>query len=50
VYKDYYMKRVNDLFKQAARYKKPWMCDEYMKKINNIRPTFYNFVRNEWIM
>jgi hypothetical protein len=38
VYKDCRMKRIKSLFKQAARHKKSWRCEEYMKKkINNIR-------------
>jgi hypothetical protein len=32
VYKDCHMKRIKTLFKQAARHKKPWRCEEYMKK------------------
>jgi hypothetical protein len=32
IYKDCHMKRVKTLFKQAARYKKLWKCEEYMKK------------------
>jgi hypothetical protein len=45
VYKDCHMKKINTLFKQAARHKKPWMCEKYMKKINHIRMTSYKFVR-----
>jgi hypothetical protein len=33
VYKDCHMKRIKTLFKQAARHKKPWRCEKYMKKI-----------------
>jgi hypothetical protein len=50
MYKDCHMKRVKTLFKQAARHKKSWRCEEYMKKINNIRPTSYKFVRKAGIM
>jgi hypothetical protein len=41
------MKRINTLFKQAARHNKPWRYDEYMKKINNIRPASYKFIRKQ---
>jgi hypothetical protein len=34
VYKDCHMKRVKTLFKQAARHKKSWRCEEYLK--NNV--------------
>jgi hypothetical protein len=44
------MKRIKVLFKQAARHKKPWRCEKYMKKINNIRPASYKFVRKSGIM
>jgi hypothetical protein len=44
------MKRINALFKQAARHKKPWRCEKYMKKINNIRQASYKFVRKAGIM
>jgi hypothetical protein len=44
------MKRVKTLFKQAARHKKPWRCEKYLKKINNIRPTFHKFIRKAGIM
>jgi hypothetical protein len=50
VYKDCHKKRIKALFKQTARHKKPWRCEEYMKKINNIRPTSYKFVRKIEIM
>jgi hypothetical protein len=50
VYKDYHMKRINALFKQTARHKKPWRYEEYMKKINHIRPASYKFVRKAEIM
>jgi hypothetical protein len=33
MYKDFHMKKIKAFFKQAARHKKPWRCDEYMKKI-----------------
>jgi hypothetical protein len=33
MYKDCHMKRINVLFKQAARHKKSWRCEEYMKKL-----------------
>jgi hypothetical protein len=39
------MKKVKALFKQSTRHKKPWRCEEYMKKINNIILTFYKFIR-----
>jgi hypothetical protein len=45
MYNDYHIKRVKTLFKQAARHKKLWRCEEYMKKIKNIRPTSYKFIR-----
>jgi hypothetical protein len=32
IYKDCHMKIINALFKQAARHKKPWRCNKYMKK------------------
>jgi hypothetical protein len=44
------MKRVKTLFKQAARHKKPWRCEEYLKKINNIRPASHKFIRKAEIM
>jgi hypothetical protein len=51
IYNDCHMKIINALFKQAARHKKPWRCDEYMKKkINRIRPTSYKFVRKTEIV
>jgi hypothetical protein len=50
VYKHYHIKRIKSLFKQAIRHKKSWRCEEYMKKINNIRPTSYKFVRKAGIM
>jgi hypothetical protein len=50
VYKDYHMKRIKTLFKQAVRHTNSWRCEEYMKKINNIRPTSYKFVRKVEIM
>jgi hypothetical protein len=50
VYKDCHMKRIKAFFKQAARHKKPWRCEKYMKKINNIRPASYKFVRKVGIM
>jgi hypothetical protein len=50
VYKDYHMKRIKTLFKQAARHKKLWRCEKYMKKINNIRHTSYKFIRKSEIM
>jgi hypothetical protein len=42
VYKSCHIKRIKALFKQAARHKKPWRCEEYTKKINSIRPASYN--------
>jgi hypothetical protein len=33
IYKDCHMKRINVIFKQVARHKKAWMCEEYMKKL-----------------
>jgi hypothetical protein len=50
MYKDFDMKRIKTLFKQAARHKKSWRCEKYMKKINNIRPISYKFVRKTEIM
>jgi hypothetical protein len=50
VYNDCHMKRIKTIFKQTARHKKPWRCEKYMKKINNIRPTSYKFVRKIEIM
>jgi hypothetical protein len=50
MYKDYHMKRVKTLFKQAARHKKSWRCEEYLKKINNIRPTSHKFIKKTGIM
>jgi hypothetical protein len=44
------MKRVKTLFKQAARHKKPWRCEEYFKKINNIRSASHKFIRKVEIM
>jgi hypothetical protein len=44
------MKRVKILFKQAARHKKPWRCEEYLKKINNIRVASHKFIRKAGIM
>jgi hypothetical protein len=44
------MKRVKTLFKQAARYKKPWRCQEYLKKMNNIRLTSHKFIKKAEIM
>jgi hypothetical protein len=40
------MKRINALFKQAARHKKLWRCDEYIYiYIYIIRLASYKFVR-----
>jgi hypothetical protein len=50
VYKKFHIKRIKALFKQAARHKKSWRCEEYIKKINIIRPTSYKFVRKAGIM
>jgi hypothetical protein len=44
------MKRIKGLFKQAVRHKKPWKYEKYMKKINNIRPASYKFVKKSGIM
>jgi hypothetical protein len=44
------MKIIKSLFKQAARHKKPWRYKKYMKKINNIIPTSYKFVRKAEII
>jgi hypothetical protein len=33
VYKDCHIKRIKVIFKQVTRHKKPWMCEEYMKKL-----------------
>jgi hypothetical protein len=44
------MKRIKAIFKQAARHKKPWRCEEYMKKINHIRLASYKFVRKAEII
>jgi hypothetical protein len=44
------MKIIKALFKQAVRHKKLWRCEEYIKKINNIRPATYKFVRKMEIM
>jgi MULE transposase domain len=49
MYKDCHMKRIKTLFKQVARHKKSWRYEEYMKKINNIRPTSYKFIRKAGI-
>jgi MULE transposase domain len=32
VYKNCHIKRIKALFKQAARHKKPWRCEEYINK------------------
>jgi hypothetical protein len=50
MYKDCHIKRIKTIFKQAVRHKKPWTCEEYVKKINNIRPTSYKFVKKARIM
>jgi hypothetical protein len=50
MYKNCHIKRIKAFFKQAARHKKPWRYEEYIKKINNIRPTSYKFVRKAEIM
>jgi hypothetical protein len=50
VYNDCHMKRVKTLFKQAARHKKPWRCEEYLKKINSIRPSSHKFIRKAEII
>jgi hypothetical protein len=50
VYKKCHIKRINILFKQTARHKKPWRCEEYTKKINSIKPASYKFVRKTGIM
>jgi hypothetical protein len=50
MYKDCHIKRVKTLFKQAARHKKPWRYEEYLKKINNIRPASHKFIRKIRIM
>jgi hypothetical protein len=47
---DRHIKKIKTLFKQATRHKKPWKCEEYMKKINHIRPASYKFVRKTGIM
>jgi hypothetical protein len=44
------MKKVMTIFKQPARHKKSWRYEEYIKKINNIRPTSYKFIRKSRIM
>jgi hypothetical protein len=33
VYKNRHIKRINALFKQTARHKKSWRCEEYIKKL-----------------
>jgi hypothetical protein len=33
IYKDYHMKRIKTIFKQAVRHKKSWRCEKYMKKL-----------------
>jgi MULE transposase domain len=50
VYKNCHIKGIKALFKQAARHKKPWRCEEYTKKINSIRPASYKFIRKTGIM
>jgi hypothetical protein len=50
MYKDCHMKIIKTLFKQAAKHKKSWRCEEYMKKINHIRPASYKFIRKAKIM
>jgi hypothetical protein len=50
VYKNCHIKRIKALFKQSVRYKKPWRYEEYIKKINSIRPASYKFVRKAEIM
>jgi hypothetical protein len=50
MYKDCHIKRIKYLFKQTTRHKKPWRCEKYMKKNNNIRPASYKFVRKSGIM
>jgi hypothetical protein len=50
VYKDCHMKIIKTIFKQGARHKKSWKFEKYMKKINNIRPASYKFVRKAEIV
>jgi hypothetical protein len=33
VYKNCHIKKIKAIFKQAARHKKPWRCEEYIKKL-----------------
>jgi hypothetical protein len=33
VYKNCHINRIKTLFKQTARHKKPWRCEEYIKKL-----------------
>jgi hypothetical protein len=44
------MKRVKIFFKQAARHKKPWRCEKFLKKNNNIRPASHKYIRKTWII
>jgi hypothetical protein len=44
------MKRVKIIFKQPIRHKKPWNCEKFLKKINNIRPTSHKYIRNAEII
>jgi hypothetical protein len=44
------MKRVKTFFKQVTRHKNPWRYEEYLKKINNIRPASHKFIRKIEIM
>jgi hypothetical protein len=50
MYKNCHIKRIKAFFKQVARHKKLWRCEEYTKKINSIRPASYKFVRKAGIM
>jgi hypothetical protein len=36
VYKDSHIKKVKTFFKQAARHKKPWRCEKYLKKLTTL--------------
>jgi hypothetical protein len=47
MYKDCHIKRVNIIFKQAARHKKSWRCEKYLKKINNIRRTSHKYIKKK---
>jgi hypothetical protein len=44
------MKRVKTLFKHAVKHKKPWRCEKFLKKNNNIRPASHKYIRKAEII